>query len=158
MAIRWGRYVTKGFYDELIRVAGKPRPVANILCDYLHNLRDSEIEDYKSAAEIAIQVMGISFTVYTEEDGSIDRARIANPLHALPRRTSEAVGGNIDRDIGRKSTAIHNVWRRRCYASAKDVDSVARCAKRYSTAGFDGSGIAKRAVTHICELNRRSEA
>lgn len=74
MTIRWGSYKVKGFYDELVRVTGKPRHVAEGLCKYLRNLSDKEIEEYKSASEMAIHVMGISFTVYSEEDGSIDRA------------------------------------------------------------------------------------
>ncbi|HEY9050236.1 MAG TPA: circularly permuted type 2 ATP-grasp protein, partial [Gammaproteobacteria bacterium] len=82
MAIRWGSYKVKGFYDELIRVAGKPRFASAALCEYLRNLKDKEIEEYKSAAEMAIHVMGITFTVYTEEEGSIDRAW---PFDIIPR-------------------------------------------------------------------------
>ena len=82
MTIRWGSYKAKGFYDELVRVAGKPRPVSDALCSYLRNLTDRDIDEYKSASELAIQVMGISFTVYTEEDGSIDRAW---PFDIIPR-------------------------------------------------------------------------
>ena len=51
MAIRWGSYKVKGLYDELIRAAGKPRVSAAPLCQYLRNLSDSEIEEYKTAAD-----------------------------------------------------------------------------------------------------------
>ncbi len=82
MAIRWGSYKVKGLYDELIRASGKPRPTAKTLCDYLRDLSDAEIKEYKAAAEMAILVMGISFTVYSEEEGSIDRAW---PFDIIPR-------------------------------------------------------------------------
>lgn len=82
MAIRWGSYRVKGLYDELLRASGRPRPAAEALCNYLRTLKDQDIEDYKAAAESAIHVMGISFTVYTEEDGSIDRAW---PFDIIPR-------------------------------------------------------------------------
>lgn len=82
MTIRWGSYKVKGFYDELIRVAGKPRPAASVLCQYLRNLSDRELEEYRSAADMAISVMGITFTVYSEEEGSIDRAW---PFDIIPR-------------------------------------------------------------------------
>jgi uncharacterized circularly permuted ATP-grasp superfamily protein len=82
MAIRWGSYKVKGFYDELIRVAGKPWPAAKVLCDYLRSLTDRELEEYKAASEMAMQVMGVTFTVYTEEEGSIDRAW---PFDIIPR-------------------------------------------------------------------------
>ena len=67
MTIRWGSYKVKGIYDELIRAAGKPRDAARPLCDYLRALKDKEIDEYKSAADLAIHVMGITFTVYSED-------------------------------------------------------------------------------------------
>lgn len=82
MAIRWGSYKVKNLYDELLRASGRPRPAAQALCSYLRSLKDAEIEEYKVAAESAIHVMGVSFTVYTEEEGSIDRAW---PFDIIPR-------------------------------------------------------------------------
>ncbi|HSJ48081.1 MAG TPA: circularly permuted type 2 ATP-grasp protein [Gammaproteobacteria bacterium] len=82
MAIRWGSYKVKGFHDELIRVAGRPRPAAQALCKYLRALKDPEIQEYKAAADTAIHVMGITFRVYTEEEGAIDRAW---PFDIIPR-------------------------------------------------------------------------
>ena len=66
MAIRWGSYRTKGYYDELIRAAGKPRAAARGVCDTLRALSDRELEERRQAAELAIRVMGITFTVYSE--------------------------------------------------------------------------------------------
>lgn len=82
MAIRWGSYKVKNLYDELLRATGRPRPAAQALCSYLRSLKDNEIEEYKVAAESAIHVMGITFTVYNEEEGSIDRAW---PFDMIPR-------------------------------------------------------------------------
>ena len=82
MAIRWGSYKVKGLYDELIRVAGRPRPAAQNLCKYLRALKDDDIQEYKAAAESAIHVMGITFRVYSEEEGAIDRAW---PFDIIPR-------------------------------------------------------------------------
>jgi uncharacterized circularly permuted ATP-grasp superfamily protein len=81
MTIDWQHYSTAQFYDELINTPGSPRPVARVLCDYLASLSDEELQARKTAAELAIQVMGITFTVYTE-GGSIDRAW---PFDILPR-------------------------------------------------------------------------
>ncbi|MGS2721846.1 circularly permuted type 2 ATP-grasp protein [Paraglaciecola aestuariivivens] len=82
MAIRWDNYEVGQFYDELIKNKSIPRPHAKALCDYLHGLTDSEIKEYKAAAESAIQVMGITFRVYNDEEGSIDRAW---PFDIVPR-------------------------------------------------------------------------
>jgi uncharacterized circularly permuted ATP-grasp superfamily protein len=82
MAIRWGSYRVTGYYDELIRAAGKARPAAARVCDYLRTLTDRELQERRQAADLAIRVMGITFTVYSEAEGSIDRAW---PFDVIPR-------------------------------------------------------------------------
>ncbi len=104
MAIRWGSYKVKGFYDELIRVTGKPRPAAEALCQYLRNLKDREIEEYKSASEMAIGVMGITFTVYCEEEGSIDRAW---PFDIIPRIIPKSEWVTVERGLKQRVRALN---------------------------------------------------
>jgi len=104
MAIRWGKYKTDHFYDELIRAAGKPRPVAAPLCQYLRDLKDRDIDEYKSAAELAIQVMGISFTVYTEKEGSIDRAW---PFDIIPRVIPRSEWKQIEKGLKQRVRALN---------------------------------------------------
>jgi uncharacterized circularly permuted ATP-grasp superfamily protein len=104
MTIRWGSYKVRGLYDELIRVAGKPRPVADALCQYLRNLKDSEIEEYKTASDMAIHVMGVSFTVYTEEDGSIDRAW---PFDIIPRVIPKSEWTTIEKGLKQRVHALN---------------------------------------------------
>jgi uncharacterized circularly permuted ATP-grasp superfamily protein len=81
MAIDWQSYTSTGFYDELIGDSSEPRSASRVLCNYLASLSDEDLEERKTAAELAIQVMGITFTVYTE-GGSIDRAW---PFDIVPR-------------------------------------------------------------------------
>lgn len=81
MIIDWQRYAAPGFYDELIDSRTGPRPAAQALCKYLASLSAEELRERKTAAELAILVMGITFTVYTE-GGSIDRAW---PFDIVPR-------------------------------------------------------------------------
>lgn len=79
--INWEDYSAQGFYDELIDDNGCPRPEAAMLCDYLGKLDSTDLAALKTAADVAIQLMGITFTVYT--DGSmIDRAW---PFDIVPR-------------------------------------------------------------------------
>jgi uncharacterized circularly permuted ATP-grasp superfamily protein len=104
MAIRWGSYSTKGFYDELIRVAGKPRPVAANLCAYLRELKDRDIEEYRAAADLAIHVMGITFTVYSEEEGSIDRAW---PFDIIPRIIPKSEWRQVEKGLIQRVHALN---------------------------------------------------
>ncbi len=104
MTIRWGSYKVKGLYDELIRVAGKPRPSAAELCSYLRKLSDKEIEEYKSAAEMAIHIMGITFTVYSAEEGSIDRAW---PFDIIPRIIPKSEWLQIEKGLKQRVDALN---------------------------------------------------
>lgn len=104
MTIRWGSYKVKGLYDELIRVAGKPRSAAAALCQYLRNLSDAEIDEYKHAADMAISVMGITFTVYTEEEGSIDRAW---PFDIIPRVIPRSEWLQVERGLKQRVLALN---------------------------------------------------
>ncbi|MCH8530255.1 MAG: circularly permuted type 2 ATP-grasp protein [Saccharospirillum sp.] len=79
--INWAEYACKGFYDELMAKPGLPHPAARMLCDYLEELGGRELAELKNASEVAIRVMGITFTVYSEGT-MIDRAW---PFDIVPR-------------------------------------------------------------------------
>ena len=81
MAIDWRNYRCETFYDELFEHPGKARPAAQRLADYLDDLTEPELAERRLAAELAIKVMGISFTVYSEGK-NVDRAW---PFDVIPR-------------------------------------------------------------------------
>jgi len=84
MGINWKQYTSEKFYDELINHAGNPRLPAKQLASYLQSLDHDELFQRQQLADAAIQDMGITFTVYTEE-GNIDRSW---PFDIIPRTIS----------------------------------------------------------------------
>ncbi len=104
MTIRWGSYKVKDLYDEMLRASGRPRPAALALSNYLRSLKDSEIEEYKMGAESAIHVMGVSFTVYTEEEGSIDRAW---PFDIIPRIIDKKEWQHVEAGLKQRAQALN---------------------------------------------------
>jgi len=80
--IRWKPYESPGFFDELIKGKGRIRYGARPLCRYLSRLSIEEVGHRKAAAELAIHTMGITFTVYSDKTGSIDREW---PFDIIPR-------------------------------------------------------------------------
>src|SRR5262245_51228603 len=83
MAIDWKDYEVAGLWDELITDRGRARQGTGDLCRMLSGLSDDELTARKTAAELAIRTMGITFTVYTGEgSGSIDREW---PFDIIPR-------------------------------------------------------------------------
>jgi uncharacterized circularly permuted ATP-grasp superfamily protein len=81
MRIKWKEYKANEFHDELIGSSGRPRKAAQLICKYLSSLRENELQDRNNAAELAMHVMGITFTVYNEGTG-IDRTW---PFDIIPR-------------------------------------------------------------------------
>ncbi len=102
--IDWASYTAGDCYDELIRSPGEPHPAARPLCNYLGSLTRAEIEERKRAAELAILTMGITFTVYTEEGGSIDRAW---PFDIIPRIISAEEWGRTEAGLKQRVRALN---------------------------------------------------
>ncbi|KAA3626945.1 MAG: circularly permuted type 2 ATP-grasp protein [Proteobacteria bacterium] len=83
MSIDWKNYDAGPFWDEFIDHRGRPRTHARHVAAYLATLDETELASRQAAAELAIKEMGITFTVYSEEQGStIDRVW---PFDIIPR-------------------------------------------------------------------------
>src|SRR3569833_2745625 len=104
MAIRWKQYSTQGLHDELMRGGGQPRDAARFLCHYLRSLSDHELQERKAAAELAIRVMGITFTVYSQQGGSIDRAW---PFDIVPRIIAKSEWDRIEEGLKQRVQALN---------------------------------------------------
>jgi len=83
MSISWENYSSEKSFDELITAGGRARAGAGKIVRYLRSLSDDELRERREAAELAMRVMGITFTVYNEEgEGGIDRVW---PFDIIPR-------------------------------------------------------------------------
>jgi len=101
--VNWESYPIQGFYDELIGLDGIPRPEAAALCQYLAGLDANELAAHRTAAEVAIQLMGITFTVYS--DGNmIDRAW---PFDIVPRIIPLAEWTKIEAGLKQRVLALN---------------------------------------------------
>jgi len=105
MSINWKNYQAQDFYDELIRPSGRARKSAQKMCRYLSKLSDEEIAERKTASELAIKSMGITFTVYTEEEGSIDRVW---PFDPVPRIIEKQEWITIDKGLKQRVKALNH--------------------------------------------------
>ena len=81
MAITWNNYSSGENFDELITAGGRARAGAGKIVQYLRGLSDEDLRERREAAELAMRVMGITFTVYSDE-GGIDRVW---PFDIIPR-------------------------------------------------------------------------
>jgi uncharacterized circularly permuted ATP-grasp superfamily protein len=81
MVSMWQNYQTNDAYDELRSMAVQSCASSQRLSNHLDDLGRAALDIRKTAAELAIVEMGITFTVYSEE-GNIDRAW---PFDIIPR-------------------------------------------------------------------------
>jgi uncharacterized circularly permuted ATP-grasp superfamily protein len=104
MRIAWDSYPAAAGFDELIAPGGLPRPGASALIEYLSALGPQELVTRQKAAEVAIRSMGITFTVYHEEGGSIDRAW---PLDIIPRVIALEEWRRIEAGLQQRARALN---------------------------------------------------
>jgi uncharacterized circularly permuted ATP-grasp superfamily protein len=81
MASLWDHYSVTEAYDEMRSSGNLARESSHRLSSYLDSLDGAALDVRKTAADLAIIEMGITFTVYSDE-GNIDRAW---PFDIIPR-------------------------------------------------------------------------
>tara|TARA_R100000005_G_C5001771_1_gene209033 strand:- start:2861 stop:4339 length:1479 start_codon:yes stop_codon:yes gene_type:complete len=100
----WKSYPSGSFFDELITPQGQPRAAARGVVRLLQKLPGHEMAERRAAAELAIQEMGISFTVYNEA-GNIDRAW---PFDIIPRVISARQWQAVSDGLRQRSLALNH--------------------------------------------------
>jgi uncharacterized circularly permuted ATP-grasp superfamily protein len=102
VAIDWRQYRSQAF-DELVEASGEPRLAAQRLIAYLSSLSDPELAERRLASELAIKVMGITFTVYSE-GRNVDRAW---PFDVLPRVISRLEWERTEAGLVQRVSALN---------------------------------------------------
>lgn len=104
MQMDWNAYSAPGFHDELVAADGGPRAAGRALMRHLSELDQQELGLRQHAAELAIKSMGVTFTVYHEQGGSIDRAW---PLDIIPRTIERKEWLRIEAGLRQRVTALN---------------------------------------------------
>ncbi len=104
MQMNWGAYSAPGLHDELVGPNGGARAAGRALMRHLSELDAQEIGLRQQAAELAIKSMGITFTVYHEQGGSIDRAW---PLDIIPRTIARKEWMRIEAGLRQRVQALN---------------------------------------------------
>jgi len=102
MGIAWGDYKSDT-WDELFDGTGKPRPAGRKLASYLTKLSAQDLSERRLAAELAIKVMGISFTVYSEGQ-NVDRSW---PFDIIPRVIPKAEWQRTEKGLKQRVRALN---------------------------------------------------
>ena len=82
MTIDLKQYQPGRFFDEMLVRPNRARSHVTKLVGLLRKMGTDELGARQAAAELAIKEMGITFTVYSQEEGTIDRTW---PFDIIPR-------------------------------------------------------------------------
>ncbi|MCG8004596.1 MAG: circularly permuted type 2 ATP-grasp protein [Candidatus Thiodiazotropha lotti] len=104
MTINRESFENHPFFDELITPNGHARGYARKLISYLGKLDKGELASRQLGAELAIKQMGITFRVYTEEEGSIDRVW---PFDIVPRLIPKKEWDRIESGLKQRVEALN---------------------------------------------------
>ncbi|MBK5963138.1 hypothetical protein CCR95_03285 [Thiocystis minor] len=104
MSIDWNAYPCEDFYDELLAAPGQGRPALAGLLKDLESLGSEELVARQEAANVSIKEMGITFTVYSEEGGAIDRTW---PFDIIPRIIPQAEWERVDAGLRQRVRALN---------------------------------------------------
>lgn len=104
MSLALQDYPNPGCFDELIDDRGDARPHARALFNHLDSFSTADIQERKAAADAEILSMGITFTVYCEDEGSIDRAW---PFDIIPRLIRAEEWRIVERGLKQRTRALN---------------------------------------------------
>jgi len=104
MPIDLKSYATEGIFDEMLSSPNRARAHAKQLVKLLRTMDDEDLSARQTASELAIKEMGITFTVYTEEEGTIDRAW---PFDILPRIIPKSEWDRVEAGLKQRVKALN---------------------------------------------------
>lgn len=96
-------YTTDGFFDEMFDTEGRPRPHYERLFERLGELSRRDFEERAQRADIAFLYQGITFTVYSAQEG-IERIF---PFDLIPRIIPQREWRVLEQGLQQRVTALN---------------------------------------------------
>ena len=104
MPIELKEYDPEPFFDEMMVRRNRARPAAEQLIGLFRKMKRGELGARQAAADLAIKTMGITFTVYNEDEGMIDRNW---PFDIVPRIIEKKEWDSIEAGLKQRVRALN---------------------------------------------------
>ena len=104
MPIDLKEYDPAPFFDEMLSSKNRARPIARELLNLFRKMDDGELQVRQHAADLAIKEMGVTFTVYNEDEGMIDRNW---PFDIVPRIISKQEWDKVEAGLKQRVKALN---------------------------------------------------
>jgi uncharacterized circularly permuted ATP-grasp superfamily protein len=130
--VQFDDYEPGNFYDELFAAKGEPRPDTMPLIDRINSLSPEEVQRRQQAAQIALFKMGVTFNVYSDNQGT---ERII-PFDIIPRIVSADDWATLEKGLEQRIYAL-NLFLADIYNEQKILrDKIIPSEIIYSASGF----------------------
>lgn len=96
-------YDPESFYDELFLAHGQPRSHAASLIEWMQSLPPEELEQHRETAQIALFKMGVTFSVYSDNQG-VERVF---PFDIIPRIISAQEWEWLEKGLKQRIQALN---------------------------------------------------
>jgi uncharacterized circularly permuted ATP-grasp superfamily protein len=132
MNFSFNHYDTEGFYDEMFTPSGEIRPGYQHFKDRVEQLTPEEFQRRQISAERALMAMGITFNVYSENEGT---ERIM-PVDIIPRIVHAQEWEKMEKGLIQRITAL-NLFLSDIYSDQKIIkDGIIPREVIYSSKNF----------------------
>jgi len=137
------------FFDEMFDAAGEPREHYRVLFDQLRQLDQATYEERRRAADIQFLYQGITFTVYSAQEG-IERIF---PFDLIPRIIPQSEWTVLERGLTQRVVAlnhfIHDVYHEQRIMRAGIVPNYLVFGAKHFRREMIGIDISKNAYIHV---------
>lgn len=130
--MQFEQYNPGEFYDELFAAQGEPRPEAALLIERINSLSIEELQQRQKAAQQALFKLGVTFNVYSDDEGT---ERIL-PFDIIPRILPAQEWEQLERGLKQRIHAL-NLFLTDIYGDQKIIqDGVIPAELIQSASGF----------------------
>ena len=146
-------YSTGGFYDEMFAADGEPRPHYAKLFQKFASMVPAQFEERRKLADLSFLLQGITFTVYSDGQGT---ERLF-PFDLIPRILPYSEWERVDRGLSQRVVAL-NLFLQDIYGQQRILkDRRIPAALVYSCKHFRremiGVEVPRGIYTHICGID-----
>lgn len=143
-------YKTEGFFDEMFEADGSVRPHYQMLRDRFEAMEPGEFERKCALAERASLSQGITFTVYSGDEGT---ERIF-PFDLIPRIVPAKEWDHIERGLAQRLTALnmflHDIYHDQRIIKEKIIPAELIHSAKHFRPEFMGFDVPGNIYIHIC--------
>jgi len=143
-------YKTEGFFDEMFEADGSVRPHYQMLRDRFDAMEPGEFERKCALAERAYLSQGITFTVYSGDEGT---ERIF-PFDLIPRIVPASEWEQIERGLAQRLTALnmflHDIYHDQRIIKEKVIPAELVYSAKHFRPEFMGFDVPGNIYIHVC--------